>query len=208
MHVDLDADYGKAPRRDGKKNEVYCVIKCTKAVRMAAITGYLSKQMAFDQSVLEAISKRITSQFEDPIDLLADFLDHLLRQWPSMRYTVQKRNFYNRGDTRTSLDTVVEAFKGVYASMRLCDVSFAGPLHSLEFLSDKPSQSLLMAVQDLDSQSMLMLPMEPSGLPRMSTRLPETSVRNATVVLNGPYSVTSLCPSVIRMVALSSPKTS
>jgi len=52
-------------------------------------------------------------------------MDHLLRQWPSMHYTVQKRNFFSRGQQRTPLDTVVEAFKGVYASMRLCHVSLA-----------------------------------------------------------------------------------
>lgn len=52
---------------------------------------------------------------------MTDFLDHLIRQWPSERYTVQKRSFFARGPQRCPLDLTVEAMKGVYASIRLCN---------------------------------------------------------------------------------------
>ncbi|KAI9643732.1 Protein argonaute [Ciborinia camelliae] len=50
-----------------------------------------------------------------------DFLDHMLRQWPSERYTVQKRSFFARGPQRSPLDHTIEAMKGVYSSIRLCN---------------------------------------------------------------------------------------
>ena len=46
------------------------------------------------------------------------FLDHLLREAPSQEYTVQKRNFFQRGKTRSLLGGGIEAMKGVYASVR------------------------------------------------------------------------------------------
>jgi eukaryotic translation initiation factor 2C len=99
---------------------------------MAVIGAYLSKQMAFDNSVLEAISTFSTNP--KPLILLltyisTDFLDHLMRQYPSDQYTSQKRSFFARGKERTALDNVIEAMKGVYTSIRLCEVS----PHSVSF---------------------------------------------------------------------------
>jgi eukaryotic translation initiation factor 2C len=41
---------------------------------------------------------------------------------PSQHYTEIKRSFFHRGLKRTALDGCVEAMKGVYSSMRLCQV--------------------------------------------------------------------------------------
>lgn len=50
--------------------------------------------------------------------LCLDFLDHLLRESPSKQFTSIKRNFFSRGQQRTSLGGGIEAFKGVYQSIR------------------------------------------------------------------------------------------
>jgi len=47
-----------------------------------------------------------------------------MREWPTQNYVIQKRNFFARAASRFPLDNVIEAMKGVYSSMRLCQVSF------------------------------------------------------------------------------------
>lgn len=61
------------------------------------------------------------------LTLISDFLDHLIRQWPSESHTVQKRSFFARGPQRSPLDNVIEAMKGVYSSIRLCNSISEGP---------------------------------------------------------------------------------
>jgi len=41
--------------------------------------------------------------------------------WPASQYTSIKRSFFARGATRAPLDNVVEAMRGVYSSIRLCN---------------------------------------------------------------------------------------
>lgn len=47
-------------------------------------------------------------------------MDHLLRQEPSSRLTAIRQSFFSRGIDRTSLGKSVEAFKGVYQTIRAC----------------------------------------------------------------------------------------
>lgn len=47
-----------------------------------------------------------------------NFLDHVLRERPSQRYTQIKKSFFERGVARTPLGGGVEAVKGVFASLR------------------------------------------------------------------------------------------
>ena len=62
-----------------------------------------------------------------------DFLDHLVRQSPSEQYTAIKRSFFAQGGQRHALDNVVEAMRGVYSSIRLCELnpSMGGPATGL-----------------------------------------------------------------------------
>jgi eukaryotic translation initiation factor 2C len=46
-------------------------------------------------------------------------MDHLMRELPSQKYTQIKKSFFARGSTRFNLGGGVEAFKGVFASMRM-----------------------------------------------------------------------------------------
>jgi len=65
--VDPDADKGHQPRPD---NTVYMVIRPVKTIRMGVIDNYLKKEMAFDRSVLEAISIILSHLLLDSIMLI------------------------------------------------------------------------------------------------------------------------------------------
>jgi eukaryotic translation initiation factor 2C len=56
-------------------------------------------------------------RLRDILTSLSNFLDHALREWPSQNYTQIKKSFFQRGETRFDLGGV-EAFKGVFASLR------------------------------------------------------------------------------------------
>ena len=53
--VNLDAEKGRPPREN--PDNVYVHIKPSKVIRMAVIEAFLQRQMTFDKSILEAISK-------------------------------------------------------------------------------------------------------------------------------------------------------
>lgn len=56
--VDFDVEKGRRPRTDGSPPDTcYITIRPTKTIRMAVLGAYLGKQMAFDNTVLEAISE-------------------------------------------------------------------------------------------------------------------------------------------------------
>ena len=102
--VDLDKEQGRTPRpgkEDANKTRIH--IRQTNHVRLDVLVSYLEGKVSFDNSCLEAIN----------------FLDHLLREYPSTRYTQIKRSFFARGQQRFELGSGVEAFKGVYQSMRI-----------------------------------------------------------------------------------------
>jgi eukaryotic translation initiation factor 2C len=50
-----------------------------------------------------------------------------MRQWPGQAYTLIKRSFFTKGNAATPLDNVIVAMKGVYSSIRLCNVSLLTP---------------------------------------------------------------------------------
>lgn len=58
-----------------------------------------------------------------------------MRQMPTQYYTQIKRSFFHHGNQRFKLDQVgvVEAMKGVYSSMRLCQVFSAAMLYFNKF---------------------------------------------------------------------------
>jgi eukaryotic translation initiation factor 2C len=51
------------------------------------------------------------------------FLDHLMREYPARKFTQIKKSFFSRGQQRFPLGSGVEAFKGVFASMRMVHAS-------------------------------------------------------------------------------------
>ncbi|EON65194.1 hypothetical protein W97_04431 [Coniosporium apollinis CBS 100218] len=100
IDVNLDEETGRGSRG---RNVHKITIRFTNAVRFDSLQGYLAGRAPFDNPCLEAIS----------------FLDHLMRQTPSQTYTQIKKSFFARGNQRTLLGNGVEAFKGVFSSIRV-----------------------------------------------------------------------------------------
>ncbi|KAF6828905.1 eukaryotic translation initiation factor 2c [Colletotrichum plurivorum] len=104
----IDLDEGLPPPKAGskprKENKFHFVMRKTKEVHLAALEAYLTGKMDWDNSVLEAMN----------------FLDHLVRQFPSENLLSIKRNFYNEKSNKPKdLGGCVEVIKGVYASVRM-----------------------------------------------------------------------------------------
>lgn len=119
IEVDLDKEQGRAPATDRatgqpKAPEIHKVtIKFVKHLSMASIESYLAGTSAFDIPCLEVIN----------------FLDHVMREDPTKRLISIKQSFFDRGTQRHDLGGGLEAFKGVYASMRLaCKTPGAKPV--------------------------------------------------------------------------------
>ena len=101
--VDLDAEEGRQVRANGKPNVHRVFIKQSTKLRFDVLNQYLAGKCDFDNKCLEIIT----------------FADHLLRESPSRKFTPIKRNFFAKGQTRFPLGSGIEAFKGVYQSIRI-----------------------------------------------------------------------------------------
>ncbi|KAK6855717.1 Protein argonaute [Apiospora arundinis] len=104
--VDLDRLAGKEPR-PGKNGVYYIQIRQATQIRMQVLQDYLQRKCDWDKSVLQCMN----------------FLDHLLRQYPSENMIAIKRNFYNRQDNPMRLDTYTDVRKGTYSAFRLGEMS-------------------------------------------------------------------------------------
>lgn len=100
--VDLDREQGREPR-DGKPDQHRVAIRCTNKVGFQVLMAHLQGKTSFDNTCLETIN----------------FADHLLRQTPTEKYSSIKRSFFQKGEKRFELGGGVEAFKGVFASLRV-----------------------------------------------------------------------------------------
>jgi eukaryotic translation initiation factor 2C len=105
--VDLDEGQrpaGAKPREGGK---FLVTIRKTTEIQVAALQGYLGHKVSFNNSVQEALN----------------FIDHLVRQFPSKNLLAIKRNFYRTGQPGAPLQdgAIVEVHKGTYASIRMSD---------------------------------------------------------------------------------------
>ncbi|KAF2838610.1 Piwi-domain-containing protein [Patellaria atrata CBS 101060] len=100
IKLDMDKEQG---RPSHGKNIHKISIKHVNVVKFDVLTSFLEGKTAFDNAILEAIN----------------FLDHLMREGPAANLTQIKKSFFSRGQARTFLGGGVEAFKGVFSSMRL-----------------------------------------------------------------------------------------
>ncbi|KAI9728343.1 MAG: hypothetical protein M1828_003743 [Chrysothrix sp. TS-e1954] len=108
IDVDMNVEDGRPERWDpqtqkNKPHEIHkVVIRNPKKLNFNVLEAWLAKTADFDDTCLESLN----------------FLDHLMRELPSQQYTQIKRMFFKRGDRRTLLEGGIEAFKGVYATVR------------------------------------------------------------------------------------------
>ncbi|CAK4022112.1 related to eukaryotic translation initiation factor 2C 3 [Lecanosticta acicola] len=101
--VDLDVEQGRTPKEGKPADQHRVVIRQTNKVAFQSLRAYLEGKKSFDNACLETIN----------------FADHLLRHTPSQRYSSIKRAFFKHGEDRFHLTGGIEAFKGVYQSLRV-----------------------------------------------------------------------------------------
>jgi eukaryotic translation initiation factor 2C len=105
IKIDMDEERNKMPR-PGVENFFYLHIKRSTKIRLASLKAYLEGQCDWDQSVLACIN----------------FLDHLIRQFPSENMLAIRRNFYNteKPDYKPlNRRGTLNAVKGIYAAIRM-----------------------------------------------------------------------------------------
>ena len=112
INVDLDVEQGR--QYSNGKNKFRVILRHTGDINFNTLSAYLAGKADFHVTILETLS----------------FLDHLMRQTPSKNFTQIKKSFFARGQTRALLGGGVEAFKGVFASMRMVH-SISGPCLSV-----------------------------------------------------------------------------
>lgn len=102
IEVDLDKEQGRDNNTGKNSHKIF--IKLTRQVDFSGLQAFLDRRAAYSNECIDCIN----------------FLDHLMREWPSQRYTQIKKSFFQRGEQRFDLGGAVEAFKGVFASLRPC----------------------------------------------------------------------------------------
>ncbi|CAO2656388.1 Nn.00g051910.m01.CDS01 [Neocucurbitaria sp. VM-36] len=100
--VDLDAEEGKTTRPGARGNKHTLHLRWTRSIDFNHLQAFLNGQASWDTNCIDTII----------------FLDHVMREWPSRQYTQIKKSFFQRGEQRFDLGGGIEAFKGVFASLR------------------------------------------------------------------------------------------
>jgi eukaryotic translation initiation factor 2C len=100
--VDLDAEEGRPTKPGQRGNKHTLHLRHTRKVDFNNLHAFLAGQASWSNECIDTVN----------------FLDHIMREWPSQRYTQIKKSFFQRGEQRFDLGNGVEAFKGVFASLR------------------------------------------------------------------------------------------
>lgn len=98
--VDLDAEENRGNAKGRNVHTVY--IRWTRQVDFRGLNAFLAGQTDWSPECIDTIN----------------FLDHVLREEPSRKYTQIKKSFFQRGEQRFDLGGGIEAFKGVFSSLR------------------------------------------------------------------------------------------
>jgi eukaryotic translation initiation factor 2C len=102
ISVDLDAEEGRPTKAGARGNKHTIHLRWTRKVDFVHLSAFLNGQASWSTDCIDTIN----------------FLDHVMREWPSQQYTQIKKSFFQRGEQRFDLGGGVEAFKGVFASLR------------------------------------------------------------------------------------------
>ncbi|KAL8832946.1 MAG: hypothetical protein Q9170_004627 [Blastenia crenularia] len=109
LEVNLDAERGRPPREDKAPDTCRVVIRAAQTgakIDLNNIHEYLNGKCSIGPHVFDAIN----------------FLDHLVREWPSKNLVSIKRSYFHRhqGD-RDLIGGGIEAMRGVYQSIRMAE---------------------------------------------------------------------------------------
>lgn len=100
--MDLDDEEGRPTKAGQRGNKHTIHLRHTRKVDFNGLNAFLAGQAPWSPECIDTII----------------FLDHVMREWPSQQYTQIKKSFFQRGEQRFDLGGGVEAFKGVFASLR------------------------------------------------------------------------------------------
>ncbi|OKL60549.1 hypothetical protein UA08_04065 [Talaromyces atroroseus] len=98
--VDLSAHPGG--NGNGNTPGYRLIVRKSKSINLQVLEQWLLKKGPFDERVLEAMN----------------FLDHLLREWPSTKFTPIKRAFYDQTEEGHNFDNTIDIRKGFYQAIR------------------------------------------------------------------------------------------
>ncbi|KAL8980051.1 MAG: hypothetical protein Q9205_004763 [Flavoplaca limonia] len=110
ISLTVDLDRNRSPHLPARPtNKISVVFTSTKAeIDLDVVYRYMIGELEFDDDVKNAIN----------------FLDHVIRQWPSREHTTIKRSYFNREiSQRHYLESGVEATSGIYQSIRMAEAS-------------------------------------------------------------------------------------
>lgn len=102
INIDLDAEEGRSLKEGGRTNKHIVNLRFTRQVDFNGLNEFLLGRVTWSGECIDTIN----------------FFDHLMREVPSQNYTQIKKLFFQRGEQRFDLGGGVEAFKGVFASLR------------------------------------------------------------------------------------------
>jgi hypothetical protein len=102
INIDLDAEEGRPTKEGSRTNKHVVNLRFTRQVDFNGLDAFLKGQVSWSPECIDTIN----------------FFDHLMRESPSQHYTQIKKSFFQRGEQRFDLGGGVEAFKGVFASLR------------------------------------------------------------------------------------------
>ncbi|QGA13160.1 hypothetical protein EYB26_000807 [Talaromyces marneffei] len=88
---------------DNDKPPAYrIIVRKAKAINLQVLQSWLQKKASFNERVLEALN----------------FMDHLLRESPSTKYTPVKRSFFDPMEEGHNFDSTLDLRKGFYQAIR------------------------------------------------------------------------------------------
>ncbi|EOA89671.1 uncharacterized protein SETTUDRAFT_159260 [Exserohilum turcica Et28A] len=102
ISVDLDEEEGRQTKPGARGNKHTLHIRWTRKVDFIGLNAFLQGQASWSSDCIDTLN----------------FLDHVMREWPSKQYTMIKKSFFQRGEQRFDLGGGIEAFKGVFTSLR------------------------------------------------------------------------------------------
>jgi hypothetical protein len=96
------------PKTDNDNPPAYrIIVRKAKTINLQVLQTWLQKKGSFDERVLEALN----------------FMDHLLREFPSTKYTPIRRAFFDPKEESRNFDSTLDLQKGFYQAIRPAFVS-------------------------------------------------------------------------------------
>ncbi|KAI5284242.1 hypothetical protein KEM52_002996, partial [Ascosphaera acerosa] len=102
--INVDLDLEQRPDKPSKGRNVFrLVVRQTKTVNLAVVAEYVKGNTTFNKDALEGLN----------------FLDHLMRAYPSQCFLALKRSYYSDSMPHREIGGGAVAYKGIYQAIRV-----------------------------------------------------------------------------------------